>query len=129
MDEIRDHINQLRKDCQAVMRKLSAAGKILEDLEKEVNQLRASARLLRKRAISMAEQVKKASHLGNYIEVLTHKRARIEFSVQKIHKKNEGLLEVRSRLTAERLDLQGTIITLPETEELDCVYDTTDDEQ
>jgi hypothetical protein len=67
--------------------------------------------------------------LGNYIEALTHKRARIELSVQKIHQKNEGLLEDRSRLTAERLDLQDTIMALPETEELDCVYYTTDDEQ
>jgi hypothetical protein len=83
----------------------------------------------------MVEQVKKAGqrrrirgHLGNYIEALTHKRARIELSVQKIHQKNEGLLEDRSRLTAERLDLQDTM-ALPETEELDCVYYTTGDEQ
>jgi predicted nucleic acid-binding Zn-ribbon protein len=136
MDEIRNHINQLRKDCQAVILELSAAGKIHEDLEKEVGQLRASTRLLRKRAINMVEQVKKAGqrrrireHLGDYIEALAHKRARIELSVQKIHQKNEGLLENRRRLTAEGLDLQDTILALPETEELDCVYYTSNDEQ
>ena len=75
MDEIRDHINQLRKDCQAVMLKLSAVGKIYEELEKEVDRLRASTRLLRKRAINIVVLVKKAGQrrrirerLGNYIE-------------------------------------------------------------
>jgi septal ring factor EnvC (AmiA/AmiB activator) len=64
MDEIRDHINQLRKDCQAVMLELSAAGKIHEDLEKEVDQLRASTRLLRKQAINMVEQVKRLASVA-----------------------------------------------------------------
>lgn len=135
MDEIRDHINHLWKDCGAMTEEISAAGKFLTDLEKEVEQLRASTYLLRKRVTNMVEQANQASrrrrikeHLGNYVETLTHKCARLAFGVQKLHKKKEALLEERNRLTAERLDLQGTIKALRETGELDSLYDTTDDD-
>jgi putative cell wall-binding protein len=135
MNEIRDYIHSLLKDCHNVTQARSLAEKYFTGLDREVDLLKASTYLLRKRATSMVERVNKASrrrrikeHLGNYIEALIHKRARLEVGAQKIYKKNEALLEERNRLRAEQLDLQNTIMALRETEELDPFCSTTNDE-
>ncbi len=115
---------------------MSAAKKIRADLENEVGQLRVSTPLLRKRVANMVERARKASqrhrikeHVGNYIEMLTHKCARMEFNVQRLHKTNADLLEERDKYVAEQSDLQHTIAALHDADEVDSLYHTTDDEE
>lgn len=126
MNEVTDYINQLLQDCQAKAQEAFVAKKIRNKLETEVDQLRSSTHLLRNRVTNMVEQARQASqrrrireHLKCYIEMLTHRRARLEINVEKLHKKNENLCEQREKYTAERLDLRNTITTLRGFEKLD----------
>jgi len=126
MKEIKDYINQLRQDCQAILEELHAATKIRNKLETEVDGLRVGTYLLRNQVANMIEQARKATkrrrireHLSGYIEMLTHRRARLGINVQKLQKKNEAHHEERDRYTAEELDLRNAITALCENEKLD----------
>lgn len=126
MKEIKDYINQLRQDCHAILEELHAATKIGNKLETEVDGLRVSTYLLRNQVANMIEQARKATkrrrireHLGGYIEMLTHRRARLGINVQKLHEKNEAHHEERDRYTAEELDLRNANTALCENEKLD----------
>lgn len=126
MNEIRDYINQLRQDCQAKLEELHAARKIRNKLGSEVDRLRVNTHLLRNQITNMIEQARQATqrrrireHLGGYIEMLTHRRARMEINVQKLRKKNEALREERDKYTAEQLELRNSVTALCEDEKLD----------
>lgn len=128
MNEIRDYINQLRRDCQAKLEEMHAASKIRNKLETEVDQLRVSTHLLRNQVADMIEQARQDTqrrrikeHLGGYIEMLTHRSARLGINVQKLYEKNEALHEESVKYTAEQLDLRNTLIALCEDEKLDSL--------
>ena len=125
MEEVRAYINHLRKDCQAKLEEMHAARKVHNKLETEVDQLRINTLLLRKRVIKMTEQARQAmqrrrvkEHLGGYVETLSHRRARIDINVQKMHEKNEALREERDGYTAEQLDLRKILAAICEHEKL-----------
>jgi uncharacterized protein YoxC len=127
-NEIREYINQLRQDCQAKLEELHAAREIRKKLETDVDRLRASTHVLRKQVTNMIDQARQATqrrrikeHLGCYIEMLTHRRARLGISVQKLHEKNEALREGHDKYTAEQLDLRKIITALCEDEKLDSL--------
>ena len=129
MNEIQYYINQLRQDCQAKLEELHAVRKIFNKLETEISRLRDSTHLLRNRVTDMIEQARQATqrrrireHLGGgYIEMLTHRRARLGINVQKSHEKSETLREESDRYTAERLDLRNAITALCKDEKLDSL--------
>ena len=61
--------------------------------------------------------------------MLTHRSARLGFSVQKLYEKNEALHEESVKYTAEQLDLRNTLMALLRDEKLDSLYDIADDGQ
>jgi hypothetical protein len=123
INEIRDYINQLRRDCQAKLEETHAASKIRNELETEVDQLRVSTHLLRNQVTDMIEQARQDTqrrrireHLGSYIEILNHRNARLGINVQKLNEKNEALREERDKYTTEQLDLRNSLTALCEDE-------------